>query len=199
MSLNENILSKEGEYVSLGKLLRAACILLEYDKKKILGMKDIVASMMILFTGEKLLHAINYGTKSIIKNVQEPDVNQNCKDKIKSIIVKYGIRSIHDNIVYGLIGIYDNIESYDEEEFEFSNEYSVEVIVKGCTLITNFLNNKLIKDKHFHIVHRILSPNIPIKISWTIPKFKENIFEESKKYTSYINITNGFVRTLIQH
>ena len=41
MSLNENILSKEGEYVSLGKLLRAACILLEYDKKKILIVDDL--------------------------------------------------------------------------------------------------------------------------------------------------------------
>ena len=180
------------------KCVRTAIILLKNVNKKILSSKEIQFAIFILFSGEKCKKAISQGINNINNYYSNytPDTSINDKrNKIRSIIIEFGIRKMHDQIIYFLDGIYDNIIINEPEEIIFNSLCNVDDIIKKCNHIAAHENVFRLKDTHYDILQEILSPNIPFSLNWNIERNKECL--KKFLYQSNYSFSESFLQKLI--
>jgi len=194
MSIREEIAVLTGESVSLGKILRCACFLVELNNGKLMDAVDIQNAFRILFSDQKLNRLVNLATLAITRLQISPNHinNDNKKFKIKNMVAPYGITRVSESAVIYLDTVYEDIDNYVQEELSFSIDYNASDIIEKLTII-------FIRDKHYEILHRILSPDVPININWNIDRSKDSILQEIRKYRSELRITDMIYRKLITH
>lgn len=197
MSIKQSILSVPGEYVSLGKLIRGATIIMEYSGTTMLASRDIQLAIRVLFSGEKIKASVIEGTRlitMIASDMIKPNYKKE-KDAIRKILTKYGYSKIYDSTIYYLAAIYDNITEYEQEEFEYDSVYLGSDFLEKCVLLVKYDETRL-KEKHFECAHKILSPNMPITLNWQTELNKDNVRNIISNYRSNIILTDSFYERL---
>lgn len=190
----------EGGHVSVGKIIRCSSIL----GSKILDPRSIQIAIRILFSGNIKNQSISSAVLNLSRYTngftQKSNDFQKIKNKLKCIISQFGFRKMDDNVIFYLEGIYDNISDYVLEEMEFhETTITIQEFIEKCILVSFFERAKRLKEKHFHCLHQILSPNIPITLIWNMEKTKENINTIIQQFTSDIQITDSFFLLLINY
>lgn len=201
MSIREEIAVLAGDSVSLGKILRCACFLVELNNGKLMDALDIQNAFRLLFSDQKLNRLVNLATQAITRlQITANHINNdNKKFKIKNMVAPYGITRVSESAVIYLDTVYEDIDNYVQEDLSFSIDYNASDIIEKLTIITRLNNAIFIRDKHYEILNRILSPDVPININWNIDRSKDSILQEIRKYRSDLRITDAIHRKLISN
>lgn len=196
MSLKTEIADQEGNFVSLGRILRTACVLMKCDSKKKLSSKSIQFAIRFHFTEEKLNNAIKMGVKRLVQNIE--DKNPNNKKIVRDICFRFGVDKIEPGPVHYLNGIYDDIDKYElEESFEYVNDLDIEYFLKCNSFVMEFLKNKNFNEKHLEITRQILFPEDDFRLNWTIEKDEKSLKNYLKFNFNQSKINNLFISSLL--
>jgi len=178
MSLRPIIAEKEGDYCSLGTLIRTSCLLAKYNKRKTVSQGDIEVALKIHMTGDKLNHAINFGGqhKYFHKTSGERDA------MLKKLFTRFSIKNIESLYVDSyLTSIYDNI--FDEnnicelEPLSFNANVDVKTFFNCINRILFSTGKFKVMAKHYDLAKEVLCPDETLNLEWTIEKNVENIQE----------------------
>lgn len=178
MSIRESVLSYNGSQASLEEILRCIAIFVKKSKKMLITTSHVHYSTIMLFTDDKYREAHHLGetnlSNCIGKQEYPPNFKEN-KNKIRSILGRYGNFRIDDGVIYYLDGIYENIPDYVEQDLHFITKYNATDIIIKCGRTAGYSGKDIIRAKHFEIAHEILSPFEKLEIVWDIEKNKDVI------------------------
>jgi len=187
MSIKNSVLTFPGDHAPLVKVLRCISLFLKRRKKMLITICHVHYACRMLFTDGKYREVRHLGESNLsecISNQKYPPNFDENKNKIRSILSRYGNFRIDDGVIYYLDGIYENIPDYIEEEINFNNKYNATDIITKCKLTSGYSGVAITRAIHFDWVHEILSPYEKIEILWDIEKKKEDIEKYIRKKIS---------------
>lgn len=204
MSIVAEIVELEGNADLLSKVLYFASRIGGMYKKKELSVLDVQKAICMLFTDEKRFRAVTNGTNTILEYHYIPKGDPRyiqcdiCLNVIKRIVEKYDIKKVDRSAVYYLIAVYQNIDSYVEEEFTLPTTYDITVILYYLDVIASYKDTYSILHRHLDFLMEILSPNAPININWNIDRTKEELETELYKVSSCRKLSAKVIQRLLQ-
>ena len=201
MELIEDILNKEGEFVSLGQIIKTGCLLTKQCNKKTLDSRMIQFSIRMHFTEDKRINSIKSGTNKVTKwaYFQKEMEDENFKNSfmnVKKLVPRFDITKVSKSAIFYLLGIFKNINAYQMEEYEYDNNIDIKKFLKCSTLVAEAQRVRTIKEKHFEDVKEILCPHEEMNLVWSIDKTEKevnNFIEEN--FDGFI--TKNFLKKLI--
>ena len=183
MELYPDIACQTGNAVSMGRIIRSACILNKSCKKKKLTSSNIQYAIYIHFSGEKRKVSITTATKKLFTFIADQESNQpsnyqEINKKIKEACQKHGVNKISQYAIIYLNAIFKDIDNWDVDElFVYEEETSIENFLNTCFYVMENDKKKTLSQEHFQTAKEISMPQ-ETKITWTFDKnvkvIKEN-------------------------
>ena len=201
MELQNIIAEKEGDFVSFGKILRTGCLLTNLSNKKTLSSRDIQSAVQIHFTEQKRRNAIKEATKKVtiftVNDSKFTNEEKKVHGKVKGLMRKFSVDKITAGAVIYAMAIYQKIEEYEMEEFEYENEIDIQDFLKtNCYVLENNRKRKF-TEKHFDLSKEILCPEVDMTLVWSIDKSQENVEKFIDDYLSDVKLDKSFINQIL--
>ena len=146
------------------------------NKKKITA-KEIQWSVRMFFDGNRCKEAVKQGVTLLTTEiVKETPINiKKEKTIIRNIAKQYSINIIGDEVVYYCMGIYKDIDKYEQNPILFSKNHDIQEFLYLTELAMKCSQKLILRKVHFDCVKEILSPDEELEFNWTIDKSKEGV------------------------
>ena len=177
MELQDSIKDKDGVFCPLHNIIRTSCIIKKMQNKKKITAKEIQYAVLMFFGDNKCKEAMNQGVTLLTTEiVKETPINiKKEKTIIRNIAKQYSINIIGDGAVYYCMGIYKDIDKYEQNTITFSKNHDIQDFLYLTELVMKCSQKLILRKVHFDCVKEILSPDEELDFNWTIDKSKEGV------------------------